>query len=202
MIALNILLWIVGACFVAEFIGYFLHKLLHSHRIEFLSRGHMVHHLRTYGPKMPKRTPKYITSVDGRAALLNYGMEWIVPITVIYSTFFLIFWIADVPWLYRLVFITVSSVWALTMFGYMHDASHISDFWMTKNRFLKKWSLHVRKLHDIHHLNLADNGKMTKNFGICFFWMDRLFGTLCQKHQHFNEKGFQEAQRVYSYIDK
>ena len=49
--ALNILLTIAGACLFTEIAGYFIHILLHSNKIQFLSKNHMVHHLKVYQPK-------------------------------------------------------------------------------------------------------------------------------------------------------
>ncbi len=40
----GLLFAITGSCFVAEFSGYWLHRLLHSDKFPALSRGHLVHH--------------------------------------------------------------------------------------------------------------------------------------------------------------
>lgn len=43
---MNVVAIIVGLILYAEFVGYFLHKLLHSENIAWLSKSHMNHHLR------------------------------------------------------------------------------------------------------------------------------------------------------------
>jgi hypothetical protein len=52
----------VGSCSVAEFLGYWLHRLLHSDKIPALSRSHMIHHLRYYGPKHRMRQGRNIST--------------------------------------------------------------------------------------------------------------------------------------------
>ena len=43
--AAGILESVICSCLVAEFIGYWLHRLLHSDKLAWLSRNHMAHHL-------------------------------------------------------------------------------------------------------------------------------------------------------------
>jgi len=76
------------------------------------------------------------------------------------------------------------------MFSYLHDRMHIAGFWMERNVWLREWFLAARRLHDIHHRALNDEGLMDKNFGIAFFFYDRLFGTLTRDPRPFNERGY------------
>ncbi|MDE1975878.1 MAG: hypothetical protein KGI84_01305, partial [Elusimicrobia bacterium] len=70
--ALKTLGFFVGACLTAEFVGYWLHILLHSDKIKFLSRSHMIHHLISYPPDTPMRpSEEYMLSTQGRASLLG-----------------------------------------------------------------------------------------------------------------------------------
>ena len=202
MAALNIVLWVIGSCFAAEFVGYFVHMLLHSNKFEILSRNHMLHHLRFYGPRMPKRTVEYNYSAAGRFSLFNVGMEWIIPLGAVYGSFGTAFYLLSVSYLYQGVFLVTTLTWAYLMFSYMHDAQHLKNFWMLRAPVLSTWFKHIRRLHDVHHLEIGDDGRMTSNFGICFFGMDRLLGSFKNKIERYNEKGFEAADKLYSYIDK
>ena len=62
--------------------------------------------------------------------------------------------------------------------SYLHDVMHIDGFWLENNRWFKSWFLSARKLHDIHHQVINNRGLMHTNFGIGFFFFDRLFCTL------------------------
>jgi hypothetical protein len=44
---------LVDSVVVAEFAGYWLHRLLHSDLFRPLSRGHLIHHFLSYGPGNP-----------------------------------------------------------------------------------------------------------------------------------------------------
>ena len=58
--AAGVLESVICSCLVAELAGYWLHRLLHSDTLPFLSRGHMVHHLLLYGPMQPMRAERYL----------------------------------------------------------------------------------------------------------------------------------------------
>jgi sterol desaturase/sphingolipid hydroxylase (fatty acid hydroxylase superfamily) len=65
---------------------------------------------------------------------------------------------------------------------------------------LDKWFRSIRRLHDIHHRQISDDGRMSTNFGICFFFMDRIFGTLSPAHRPFNAKGYAVAEKRYAHL--
>jgi hypothetical protein len=67
---------------VAEMAGYGLHRSLHSGRCPRLSRAHMIHHLELYGPKQAMRGAKYRDATEGRSALGNIGLEWVVLVLI------------------------------------------------------------------------------------------------------------------------
>jgi hypothetical protein len=46
---------LVDSVVVAEFAGYWLHRLLHSNKFPSLNRGHLVHRFLIYGPRQPKQ---------------------------------------------------------------------------------------------------------------------------------------------------
>ncbi len=74
---------VVCSCLVAEVAGYWLHRLLHTDRLPFLSRRHMVHHLLLYGPLQPMRAAHYKDATRGRFSLGNVGFEWLAPSAVL-----------------------------------------------------------------------------------------------------------------------
>ncbi len=58
-------------------------------------------------------------------------------------------------------------VYSWGVISYLHDSFHVEGHWL--QRF--DWFRRVRTRHDIHHWQPC-------NYGILFFGMDRLFGTL------------------------
>lgn len=185
-----------------EFIGYILHRLLHNERIEFLSRGHMIHHLKLYGPKDDQRSQEYRSATDGRFGVGRLGIEWVLPTLLILGSLLGFFWLLEISLSAQIVFIATAIIWGLVMLNYMHDSMHMENFWMLNNSYLRDWFLEARRLHDIHHKTIDDNGLMNKNFGISFFWIDRLFGTFTKKEVPFNSLGYQQAVKRYAYIYK
>ena len=45
-----------------------------------------------------------------------------------------------------------------------------------------------------------DEGRMNKNFGISFFFVDKIVGTKLKKIDGFNEKGYKAALERYNYL--
>jgi len=120
--------------------------------------------------------------------------------TCLAAAFLLFSQVLGMPGILQVVFIAASCVWGRVIFGAMDDAMHVKDFWMLNNRFTRKWFLEVRCLHDIHHMDIDNGGKMTKNFGITTFFMDKIFGSIAHKARPFNEKGYAAAKTLYSFI--
>ena len=58
------------------------------------------------------------------------------------------------------------------------------------------------KLHDLHHLRINKEGIMDINFGICFFVMDRIFGTFNSKGEKFSNENHAIALGRYSFIQE
>lgn len=196
--ALRGLAWVAFSVFIAELAGYLLHRLLHSGKIRWLSRSHMEHHLEHYGPHRPMRPSEtYIDATAGRWSIGNIGMEWIVPSVVVLGGFLGIFQLIGLPWSYRISFVAIALGWTSLTFNYVHDRMHIRGFWMENNPWLKKWFIAARRLHDIHHLSLNDGGQLDCNFGIGFYFFDRIFGTFCGGLRSFNRCGFETARLRY-----
>lgn len=190
----------LAGCAFTEFVGYFLHILLHSEKIAWLSRGHMIHHLKIYGPRRSLRQAgPYKDSVDGRYGFLGIGLEWLLPILLILvAAVAVCSLVLEISFLTQAVFMGVALAWGKFMFGTMHDSMHLEGYWLASVPLLGAWYRHVRRLHDIHHLRFSAEGRMPSNFGICFFGFDRLLGTYETKAEAFNEPGYQAALRRYA----
>lgn len=198
---LEIIITVILAIISGEFLGYWLHVLLHSNKIEFLSKAHMIHHLVVYGPKQEFTSDKYKTSlIDNRPGIAGVGLEWIIPVILIVSGMTLILWALNIPLHLAVIFVMATGIWELIMFNYMHDALHLRHFWMINNKLLSKWFLQTRQKHLIHHLEIDNTGRMNTNYGICFFFFDKLFRTFEGKLNKFNEFGYEKAKTRYSYI--
>lgn len=190
---------VLSACLFTEFVGYWLHVLLHSEKVGFLSRSHMIHHLVVYAPNKPMRPSRdYLVSTYGRANVLGVGLEWLLPVALLLPAVLQVLRAAGVGAFHQVLFIGTSLAWGWFLFGYMHDAMHLREFWMEERPFLSRSFLNARKRHDIHHMQLTDDGRMTTNYGICFFLFDRLFGTLAEEHGRFNRRGLSAAYARYA----
>ena len=197
----SLTLTVIAACAFTEFIGYWLHVLLHNEKIPFLSRNHMIHHLVVYAPNKPMRPSRaYLTSTYDRAGLLGIGLEWLLPVGILLPLVLLALRFAGLAPSLQAVFIATSLGWGFLMFSYMHDAMHENGFWMADSPFWKNWFLRARLFHDIHHMELDESGRMTRNYGICFFAFDRLFATLTESHGKFNQAGLIAAHKRYAFI--
>ena len=198
---LAFLLTVAAACAFTEFLGYWLHVLLHNERIPFLSRNHMIHHLVVYAPNKPQRPSRvYRSSTYGRAGLLGIGLEWLLPVGILLPLVLIALRLARMTPALQAVFIATSLGWGFLMFSYMHDAMHENGFWMAFSPFWRNWFLRARVRHDIHHMELDPSGRMTRNYGICFFAFDRLFGTLTERHVKFSQAGLLAAHKRYAFI--
>ena len=194
------LVWAIGALVSAELLGYWLHRLLHSGAIGFLSRNHMKHHLVLYGPLQDQRSVAYQDATDDSVALGNIGVEWLIPAALLIGVFAGVFWVFHVHWAYQLIYFVTTLGWSFLMFSYLHDVLHVEGIWLASNRWLKRWFLSAQKLHDIHHQVVNDHGLMDKNFGIGFFFFDRVFGTLSAERPAFNEIGYRAAQKRFKSV--
>lgn len=191
---ISVLAWIAASVFVSELLGYFLHRLLHSGKIAFLSRNHMKHHLVLYGPLQSQRPGSgYQDATDDEVAIGNVGLEWLIPGSVLLAGSLGLFLLLQITLLHQLIFVAGTLAWSFLMFSYLHDRMHLAGFWMERHPLLKRWFVAARDGHDIHHWSLNDDGFMDKNFGIAFFFFDRLFGTLARDAPAFNRRGYASA---------
>jgi sterol desaturase/sphingolipid hydroxylase (fatty acid hydroxylase superfamily) len=188
---------LLTSCLLAEFFGYWLHRLLHSDRIPLLSRGHLIHHFLIYGPGQPMRLEKYHDATDHRFSLGNIGLEWLVPSAMILAALWIAMRLVHLSAVYQMIALGTLLVWPIFMFSYLHDRMHLANFWMERTPLLRFWFRAARRMHDIHHHAVDDNGRMEANFGIGFFLFDRIFRTLGSRHRPFNRAGYQAAQLRY-----
>jgi sterol desaturase/sphingolipid hydroxylase (fatty acid hydroxylase superfamily) len=194
-------IWGAAGIVVSEFLGYILHRLLHSGRIAWLSQSHMIHHLVLYGPWDPMRPGvDYRSATEGRARLGNVGLEWLVPGAAMLGTLRGVFSLMRVPRGQQITFFTTSLLWSFVVFSYLHDRMHEKGFWMEGTPVLRRWFLRARDFHDIHHMALNNDGLMDRNFGIGFFVFDRLFGTRSERCEKFNENGYERALQRFAKV--
>ncbi len=198
---MNWVYWVAAACVYAEFVGYWVHILLHGHRIRFLSRAHMIHHLVVYSPDRSLRpSSEYLGSTQGRAHVVGIGLEWLAPLGLILAATAAALRAAGAAPGHEAAFLATALAWGYGMFGVMHDRMHVRGSRWENLPGIGAWFRRVRRLHDIHHLRLTDDGTMAYNYGICFFVFDRLFGSLRQDHARFNPVGFAAAKRRYAFV--
>jgi len=188
---------VICSCLVAELAGYWLHRLLHTDRLPFLSRRHMVHHLLLYGPLQPMRAARYKDATCGRFSLGNVGFEWLAPSAVLLISCWGVMFLLHVRPVYQLIVLGNLVAWPFFTFSFLHDAMHVRDFWMARMPLINRWFRRARRLHDIHHHSVNGAGHMDANFGIGFFLFDRIFRTLASRHRPFNRRGLAIALQRY-----
>jgi sterol desaturase/sphingolipid hydroxylase (fatty acid hydroxylase superfamily) len=194
----SVLATLVSSVVVAELFGYALHRLMHSERVQFISRAHLIHHLQLYGPDQAMRGAVYKDATGGRPALGNIGMEWLAPSGAILATCWLVLWRTGVARSYQALALVTLLGWPLFMFSYLHDRMHLERFWMARTPVVKIWFRRARRFHDVHHRTLSDEGRMNRNFGIGFFFFDAVFGTLAKRHRPMNWRGYRLAMRRHN----
>ncbi len=194
--AAGVLESVICSCLVAELAGYWLHRLLHSDKLPFLSRSHMVHHLLLYGPMQPMRAERYKDATSGRFSVGNVGFEWLAPSAVLLVFCWGFMFLLHVRPIYQVIVLGNLIVWPFFTFSFLHDAMH-RDFWMVRMPLISRWFRRARRLHDIHHHSVDGAGHMYTNFGIGFFLFDRIFRTLATRHRPLNRKGLAIALQRY-----
>ena len=192
--------WSIGSCLVAEMLGYWLHRLLHSGWISFLSRNHMKHHMLLYAPLQKQRTSEYRDATEETVSLGNIGMEWLAPTGLVMVIALILFRCFRVQLVYQLLSLGTTLAWSFVMFSYLHDRMHMEGIWLERNKWLRRWFVATRRLHDIHHHLISSQGLMNRNFGIGFFLFDRLFGTFASEGARFNHSGYEAARQRWTHL--
>jgi hypothetical protein len=136
---IGIVATLVDSVVVAEFAGYWLHRLLYGDRFQTLSRGHLIHHFLVYGPRQPKRAGDYHAATESRLSIANVGIEWLAPSAMILLSCWAVMVLLGVPPIYRVIALCTLLGWPILMFSYLHDRMHTENFWMSKAPLLKAW---------------------------------------------------------------
>src|SRR5262249_8009825 len=173
----QIVLCIAGSCLFAELAGYWLHRFLHSNCVPALSRSHLIHHFVLYAPDGALRSDHYLDATTDRFSIGNVGLEWLGPSALILAVCWMLMRLLSVPISFQILSLVTTILWPIFTFNYLHDRMHLRDCWMTRHSLLRRWFLRARRLHDIHHRSLGDDGRMDANFGIGFYFFDRIFCT-------------------------
>jgi sterol desaturase/sphingolipid hydroxylase (fatty acid hydroxylase superfamily) len=199
--AIIVATWAVTAIVASELLGYWLHRLLYSGRISFLSMNHMKHHLLLCGP-LQKQRPReeYRHATTGQVAIGNIGLEWIIPAGILLIVLAGLFRFLGIPAAYQFLFFGIVLAWSFWVFSYPHDRMHIKGFWMERAPIVKLWFCWARNLHDIHHRVVNDQGLMDKKFGIGFAFFDWLFGTMAPVQPRFNHAGLEAANERFHFV--
>ena len=195
-----IFLTVGAALLVSEIAGYFLHRFLHSGRVLWLSRGHMYHHLKLYPPdKDIQLESSYKSSTVDRSGVHGIGSEWSVPLAILFIIELSILYILKISWPYQVLYFSIGTLYSLITFQYAHDGMHVKGFWFESNAFTRKWFNQARARHSIHHQDINEKGIMGKNYGICFSWLDRMFGTYCATQSTLNTQYLKIARETFKF---
>jgi sterol desaturase/sphingolipid hydroxylase (fatty acid hydroxylase superfamily) len=158
----------------------------------------MAHHLILYGPTQPMRADSYKDATHGRFSLGNVGLEWLAPSAVLLIVCWGALFVLRIPLIYQVIVLGSLVVWPFFTFSFLHDAMHLRDARMARLPLVKLWFRRARRLHDIHHHSLNNAGRMNTNFGIGFYFFDRIFDTLTKRHSPLNGKGLAIALQRYT----
>lgn len=150
-------LFIVGPL-VIEVAGYLWHRYVeHEGKAgKKVQEKHVQHHEKDY--------PTTALRPDTQKYKRAKSWSWYV-LTVILIVLALVI----IPRPYSYFAIVGGLVYAKFIVSYFHKAFHLPHHWLHKYAWFRK----LTELHDIHHYSVA-------NYGIVFFFMDRLFGTYQQ----------------------
>jgi len=192
----GVLATLVDSVVVAEFAGYWLHRLLHSDKIPALSRGHLIHHFLSMAPANPC-APTNTTTPRTIAFRGQRRLEWLVPSGVILLFCWGVMALLHVPQGYEVLALCTLLGWPILMFSYLHDRMHVENFWMAKVPGLRTWFLKARRLHDIHHKSLDSDALWMPTLASAFYFFDRIFGTMTKRHRPFNWCGYKTAAERY-----
>lgn len=160
----------------------------------------MQHHLHNYGPKSPQITNGYKRSDRTSAQIwsrhISLGIAAVIfsDLTIMLATYF------GLPKFPVFVFILTTIAWLYAVFVLLHEALHDQRSWITDTKWFPVWFEQLRFMHIRHHKQISEDGHMNRNYGICFFWFDRIFGTYCPPWEPLDKSGYQSAFERYSYI--
>ncbi len=150
------LLFFIAGPLLVEFVGYFWHRWVEHREVlgKSISFRHYRHHEVQY-PVHKLRTNGPYDSADSWTWYVVGGLSTAGSISLL-------------PIAYAIPFIAGAWIYAHFIVGNMHSAFHLNGG--THLLWKYKWFQKLVKLHDIHHYDNC-------NYGICFFMMDKIFGT-------------------------
>jgi sterol desaturase/sphingolipid hydroxylase (fatty acid hydroxylase superfamily) len=159
-----ILSFLIGPL-VVEVVGYFWHRYV-EHKCKLgtlLATRHYEHHEVFYPVEKLRGHDTYMDAKSWTWYAVGVVTSAIVLLTLPHSSALFVLLGA---WAYA---------WGLTL--HMHTAFHVRKHCLW--RF--KWFRRIARLHDIHHYDNC-------NYGICLFFMDRIFGTYKDQFPTNHEK--------------
>lgn len=152
-----LVLLLIAGFIVGEGLGYLIHRLFHSPISGMFYRGHMAHHNGLY-PITDFYSTKYKTPKGIRN---NTPLLYVPFFVVIIGALFILLPLK----LFLIVGIELFVVSVVN--DQVHMLTHIKP-----NMFEQfKWFQQLRKIHYHHHIDTD------KNYGIIFFFWDRILGT-------------------------
>jgi sterol desaturase/sphingolipid hydroxylase (fatty acid hydroxylase superfamily) len=156
---LSIVILIVSLI-VMTLLGHLVHMAVHSPKTGIFYKAHADHHFRQYPPNDLVST-KYRNA--GANSTTIYFLFIFSPL-IISVLFLTIFGVIS-------TFLGIGLLIDMAIVSYfnsaIHDALHIEQSFWHRFWFFKR----VQYLHNIHHFDTS------KNFGIFYFFWDKLFGT-------------------------
>ena len=147
-------LFLLAGPLLVEFVGYFWHRWVEHREVlgKKVSFRHYKHHELQY-PVNSLRTDGPYESADSWTWYVVGAASTIISFIIM-------------PPFYAGAFTLGAWVYAHYIVARMHSAFHIKGHFLWKFKWFRK----LVTLHDIHHFDNV-------NYGICFFFMDRIFGT-------------------------
>jgi hypothetical protein len=158
-----LLVWFLLGIPLVEVTGYFWHRFVEHGGLagEALRYRHWIHHEREYPAHDLRPDQAYQDARD---------WSWYVLSALTFCLLGFLVVIGILPFVWMLALSTGGVLYARFVVGVFHDLFHVpKNHWV--HRF--SWFQRLMFLHDLHHWQRC-------NYGIVFFWMDRLFGTFCQ----------------------
>jgi sterol desaturase/sphingolipid hydroxylase (fatty acid hydroxylase superfamily) len=146
---------ILGGMLIVEVSGYFWHRWAEHNGIfgRWIQHNHIRHHEHDY--PTTKLRPKNQTYKSAKS------WSWYLLTAFLVISVFLL-----VPAPYSFVVVASGLVYVKFVINYLHSRFHVRNHWLASRKYFQT----IRRLHDIHHYG-------PYNYGILFFFMDRLFGT-------------------------
>lgn len=142
------------------FYGYWAHRFLHSKYSGRFHNSHLTHHNALYPAN------DYLSKVYRKAGKDDSSIAFaLFAIPLLFCPLLLaIFHLLS----FKLAFLSLFTMLITGAFhNYIHEWFHIKDHWLNKLSWFKR----LNELHYLHHID------QTKNFGIFWFFFDRMFNS-------------------------